>query len=101
MLHSISIDKVQYITGRICSILDLRVFQSVEAVRSAADHKVVDLFALLILHVIQRKPVESLVRNKVRSGHFTEQLVEKMFAGHAKVSRHNEQRKLGFQRVFG
>ncbi len=58
-----------------------------EAVRSAAEHKVVDVFALLILHFNNiKKPVESLIRNKVRAGHFTELLLVNTFTGHAEVS---------------
>ncbi len=54
--------------------------------RSAAEHKVVDIFVLLILHANNhKKPVESLIRNKVRRGHFTEVLLKTTFAAHAQV----------------
>ena len=45
------------------------------------------MFVLLILHCNNyKKPVESLVRNKVRAGHFTEVLLQTTFTGHAQVS---------------
>ena len=44
------------------------------------------MFVLLILHCNNyKKPVESLVRNKVRAGHFTEVLLQTTFTGHAQV----------------
>ena len=63
--------------------------QAIEAVRSAAEHKVVDIFVLLILHSSNhRKSVESLLRNKIRAGHFTEVLLHAAFGSHAQVLRY-------------
>ena len=63
--------------------------QAIESVRSAAEHKVVDIFVLLILHSSNhRKSVESLLRNKIRSGHFTEVLLHAAFGSHAQVLKY-------------
>lgn len=51
------------------------------------DHKVVDVFVLLILHATNRKKaVESLVRNKIRAGCFTDMLLQTAFKCHSEVS---------------
>ncbi|XP_055999179.1 Fanconi anemia group D2 protein-like isoform X3 [Ostrea edulis] len=54
--------------------------KAIDAVKQPADHKVIDLFILLILYSTDRKkPVESLTRNKIRSGAFTEVLLQEAF----------------------
>ena len=47
-------------------------------------HKPLDIFILLLLHGLpqRRRPVESLLKNKVRSGSFNEDLVNKTFSQH-------------------
>ena len=48
---------------------------------------VLDLVVLLILHQTKhRKAVESLVRNKIRSGAITETLLQTLFTNHSQVS---------------
>ncbi|KAI0237248.1 Fanconi anemia group D2 protein [Lamellibrachia satsuma] len=60
--------------------------KTIEAVRSAADHRVIDLVVLFILHVTNyKKPVESLFRNKIRASHFTEGLLQTTFSSHTQV----------------
>lgn len=60
--------------------------QAIDAVKQPADHKVIDLFILLILYSTDRKkPVESLTRNKIRSGAFTEVLLQEAFRERAQV----------------
>ncbi|XP_071810263.1 Fanconi anemia group D2 protein-like [Asterias amurensis] len=64
--------------------------KAIENVPTASDHKVVDIFILLIAHTIaanRKKTVESLFRAKVRAGFFTEGLLEKAFSSHAQVLR--------------
>ncbi len=62
-------------------------FQTIEAVKTSGEHKVIDMFVLLILHANSyRKPVESLLRNKIRAGHFSEVLLQATFGSHAQVS---------------
>jgi len=47
---------------------------------------VIDIFLLLILHTTNRKKsVESLVRNKIRSGGITEALLQDVFSNHYEV----------------
>lgn len=54
--------------------------------KQPSDHKVIDLFILLILYSTDRKkPVESLIRNKIRSGAFTEVLLQEAFRERAQV----------------
>ena len=65
----------------------LDTFQAIDSVKQPSDHKVVDLFILLILYSTDRKkPVESLIRNKIRSGAFTEVLLQEAFTERAQVS---------------
>lgn len=46
----------------------------------------IDIFLLLILHTTSRKKsVESLVRNKIRSGGITEALLQDVFSNHYEV----------------
>ena len=62
------------------------ILQAVDAVKLPADHKVMDIFILLILHSTnRRKPVESMFRNKIRSAAFTEVLLQGAFGAHAEV----------------
>ncbi|XP_070557572.1 Fanconi anemia group D2 protein-like isoform X2 [Ptychodera flava] len=63
--------------------------KSIESVSGATEHKVIDVFVLLILHSNgnRRKIVESLVRNKIRCGHFNEELLHTTFSGHTQVVR--------------
>lgn len=61
-------------------------WQAVDSVKEPSDHKVIDLFILLILYSTDRKkPVESLIRNKIRSGAFTEVLLQEAFRERAQV----------------
>ena len=54
--------------------------------RSATDHRAIDLLVLLILHsTSHKKVVESLFRNKIRAGHFTEVLLQATFSSHSQV----------------
>ena len=61
--------------------------QAIESVNAAAKHKVVDLFVLLILHSTanRKKSVESLIRNKIKNGHFTEEMLTAAFNSHSQV----------------
>ena len=67
--------------------LALSSLQSIEAVSEAADHKVVDLFVLFILHSLpsRKKAVQTLFTTKVRTQLFTEDLLTAAFGPHAKV----------------
>ena len=63
-----------------------RYWQTIEGVRSATDHRAIDLLVLLILHsTSHKKVVESLFRNKIRAGHFTEVLLQATFSSHSQV----------------
>lgn len=60
----------------------------IDGVKQPGDHKVMDIFILLILHTTSRKkPVESIFRNKIRAGGFTEVLIQAAFGAHAQVMR--------------
>ena len=61
--------------------------QAIESVNSPGKHKVVDLFVLLILHSTanRKKAVESLIRNKIKNGHFTEEMLTAAFNSHSQV----------------
>ncbi|XP_077977229.1 Fanconi anemia group D2 protein-like [Glandiceps talaboti] len=63
--------------------------KAIENISSAAEHQVIDIFVLLILHSTgnRKKMVESLVRNKIRAGHFNEELLQATFSLHAQVVR--------------
>ena len=54
---------------------------------SPGKHRVVDLFVLLILHSTanRKKAVESLIRNKIKNGHFTEEMLTAAFNSHSQV----------------
>lgn len=49
--------------------------------------QVVDLFVLLILHSTanRKKAMESLIRNKIKNGHFTEEMLSAAFNSHSQV----------------
>ena len=57
---------------------------AIESVRDISEVKPLDLLLLLLLHKNQqrRKTVESLIRNKIRAGVFTEELVITTFQKH-------------------
>ena len=56
--------------------------------KAAADHRVIDVFVVLILHSCgHKKTVEGLVRGKVRAGHFTEMLLRDAFGSHTQVGQ--------------
>ncbi|KAK3612016.1 hypothetical protein CHS0354_021690 [Potamilus streckersoni] len=57
-----------------------------ESLKQPGDHRMIDIFVLLILHATPRKKaVESLFRNKIRSGCFTEALLKPIYMHHSKV----------------
>lgn len=62
--------------------------QAIEAVNTPGRHKAVDLFVLLILHSTanRKKAVESLIRNKIKNGHFTEEMLGAAFNSQSQVS---------------
>ncbi|XP_059165217.1 Fanconi anemia group D2 protein-like [Physella acuta] len=60
----------------------------VKALDAAKDFTVIDVFVLLILHWLNnKKTVESVVRNKIRSGVITEVLLSKAFTSFTMVMR--------------
>ncbi|XP_048586773.1 Fanconi anemia group D2 protein isoform X2 [Nematostella vectensis] len=63
--------------------------KAIESVTSSAKHKVIDLFVLLILHSTgnRKKAVESLFRNKIKTGHFTEEMLSAAFCSHSQILR--------------
>ncbi|KAK7909665.1 hypothetical protein WMY93_014349 [Mugilogobius chulae] len=65
--------------------------KAIEAVDEPEDHKVIDLLALFILHITNsnqsRKGAERVMKNKVRSGLFRENLLQKTFKDYAQVMR--------------
>ncbi|OPL21558.1 fanconi d2 anemia group, partial [Mytilus galloprovincialis] len=62
--------------------------KAIDGIKQPGDHKVIDIFLLLILHTTNRKkPVESLVRNKIRAGGITEVLLQDIFTNHNEVLR--------------
>ena len=54
--------------------------------------QVVDLFVLLILHSTanRKKAMESLIRNKIKNGHFTEEMLSAAFNSHSQVRMKQE-----------
>ncbi|XP_057296090.1 Fanconi anemia group D2 protein-like isoform X2 [Hydractinia symbiolongicarpus] len=64
--------------------------KELESISSYKEQKVLDLFVLLVLHSIKnrRKNVESLIRSKVKAGHFTEDALTATFHTHAEVFAH-------------
>jgi len=63
--------------------------KAIESVDTSAKHKVVDLFVLLILHSTanRKKAIESLIRNKIKNGHFTEEMLAAAFNSHSQILR--------------
>ncbi|XP_055503999.1 Fanconi anemia group D2 protein isoform X1 [Leucoraja erinacea] len=65
--------------------------KAIESVDSAAEHKVIDLLVLLILHSagasISKKQVEKLLRSKIRLDQIRDQLLQVAFRSHALVVR--------------
>ncbi|XP_078066044.1 Fanconi anemia group D2 protein [Mustelus asterias] len=65
--------------------------KAIEIADSAAEHKVIDLLVLLILHTTStsnsKKQVEKLLRSKIRLGHIGDQLLQVAFRSHALVVR--------------
>ncbi|KAK8782009.1 hypothetical protein V5799_016651 [Amblyomma americanum] len=63
----------------------------IENVKLAAEHKTLDILFLVMLHKFLPKPeaksVESLLRKKVRSGHFTGSLLDRSFDSHPQVMK--------------
>jgi len=60
--------------------------KAIESVKQPGNHKVIDLFMLLILHdTPRRKAVESLFRNKIRAGCFTDAYLTQVFSIHSQV----------------
>ena len=64
-------------------------FQAIESANTPGNHKVVDLFVLLILHSTanRKKAMETLIRNKIKNGHFTEEMLNAAFSSHSQVKR--------------
>lgn len=68
------------------SVVYATSFQAIESVKQPGNHKVIDLFILLILHgTPRRKAVESLFRNKIRAGCFTDAYLKQVFSIHSQV----------------
>lgn len=62
------------------------LIKAVEMVKQPGSHKVIDWFFLLILHgTARKKVVESLFRNKIRAGCFTEVYLKQVYSLHAQV----------------
>ncbi|XP_052284224.1 Fanconi anemia group D2 protein-like isoform X1 [Dreissena polymorpha] len=62
------------------------LIKAIEQEKQPSNHKVIDLFMLLILHGTPRKKaVESLFRNKIRAGCFNEVYLKKVFSVHSLV----------------
>ncbi|XP_038668229.1 Fanconi anemia group D2 protein isoform X1 [Scyliorhinus canicula] len=65
--------------------------KAIEIADSAAEHKVIDLLVLLILHTTStsngKKQVEKLLRSKIRLSHVGDQLLQVAFRSHALVVR--------------
>ncbi|XP_005107672.1 Fanconi anemia group D2 protein [Aplysia californica] len=60
----------------------------IKVIGAAKDSKVLDVFVLLILHWMNhKKAVESLVRNRIRAGLFTDFLLTKAFSSYSQVVR--------------
>ncbi|CAB4035769.1 Fanconi anemia group D2, partial [Paramuricea clavata] len=63
--------------------------KTLDNVKNSSEHLVIDVFAVLILYAVtsKRKPVESLLRNKIRSGCFTEDVLSMAFKSYGQVLR--------------
>ncbi|XP_053326143.1 Fanconi anemia group D2 protein isoform X2 [Spea bombifrons] len=63
--------------------------KAIESVNTVADHKVTDLIVLLILYTTNnsKKQVERVLRNKIRLGYISDQLLQSSFRNHSQVLR--------------
>ncbi|MGH0164578.1 UNVERIFIED_CONTAM: hypothetical protein FKN15_047380 [Acipenser sinensis] len=65
--------------------------KAIENIDAVAEHKVIDLLVLFILHTTNsnhsRRGAERVLRNKVRGGHIRESLLQAAFRGHTTVIR--------------
>ncbi|XP_054834119.1 Fanconi anemia group D2 protein [Eublepharis macularius] len=64
--------------------------KAIENVASASDHKVLDLIVLLIIcatNAKNKKQIERVLRNKIRSGSIRQQLLQNAFRHHSQVMR--------------
>ncbi|XP_028398344.1 Fanconi anemia group D2 protein-like isoform X2 [Dendronephthya gigantea] len=63
--------------------------KTLDNVKNSSEHLVIDIFVALILYAVtsKRKLVESLLRNKIRSGCFTEDILGKAFKFFGQVLR--------------
>ncbi|KAE8611738.1 hypothetical protein XENTR_v10012579 [Xenopus tropicalis] len=65
--------------------------KAIENVDTVGDHKVSDLIVLLILYTTQtnssKKQAERVLRNKIRSGFISDQLLQNAFRNHSQVLR--------------
>ncbi|XP_044183012.1 Fanconi anemia group D2 protein-like isoform X2 [Acropora millepora] len=63
--------------------------KAIESANTPGNHKVVDLFVLLILHSTanRKKAMETLIRNKIKNGHFTEEMLNAAFSSHSQILR--------------
>ena len=59
-----------------------------------------DFFVLLILHSTanRKKVVESLIRNKIKNGHFSEEMLGAAFNSQSQVSLYDEESIACFRR---
>ncbi|XP_060605548.1 Fanconi anemia group D2 protein-like [Ruditapes philippinarum] len=77
------------------------LIKAIESVKQPSDHKVIDLFMLLILHGTPRKKVvESLFRNKIRAGCFTEAYIKSIYSVHSQVLKGYFQSLLSLSEVL-
>lgn len=62
--------------------------QAIEAVSEPEDHNPLDVFVLFILYSlpVRRKSIETLFSSKLKSGSFTEDIMDRVFGAHAGVS---------------
>ncbi|XP_071548151.1 Fanconi anemia group D2 protein-like isoform X1 [Panulirus ornatus] len=66
--------------------------KAIQDVYDVASVKPLDLLILLILHDAapsQRRPIESIFRNKIRTGLFSDTILEKIFTNHGTVLKEN------------
>ncbi|XP_053545393.1 Fanconi anemia group D2 protein [Bombina bombina] len=65
--------------------------KAIEGIEAVADHKVTDLIVLLILYTTStnssKKQVERVLRNKIRMGCISDQLMQSVFRKHSQVMR--------------
>lgn len=72
---------------QVSSIFSPLYLQSINIVDLPEDHRVIDIFVLLMIHSVaaHRKSVEGLLRKKLRVGCLTEELLEYAYLNHPKV----------------